>query len=183
MQYALDPKGLLPAVQWEARKAFLELGKRFYQATGYILQVRSGRRTCAEQAEQVRLGFSHAAGCRSWHVLARAVDADPVHADTGKVIADSAVYAHAGQIWEQMGGIWGGRFIISGYPDEGHFEWHPGIDVDQLCPSAADCESVSAAIQTQRPVWPWAIAGFLVVGAAVFAIDPSFARLFGVSGK
>jgi hypothetical protein len=164
MQGYTDPKGLLPAVQWETRKAFIELSRRFLEQTGHVLRVRSGRRTCAEQAYQVIHGFSHASGCRSWHVLARAVDADPIRAETGAVIADSRVYAKAGVLWEQMGGVWGGRFLIGGYPDEGHFEWHPGMSISEICPNPADCEQVSSAIVTRAPrTLVWAIAGFGVV--------------------
>lgn len=182
-----DPRSLLPAVQWETRKAFLELAKRFYRQTGHVLRVRSGRRTCAEQAEQVSMGFSHAAGCRSWHVLARAIDADPVRVATGKTIADSRVYAQAGAIWEAIGGRWGGRFIIAGYPDEGHFEWHPGLSIDQLCPDPNQCSAVAATVRTKGPAtWFWMLGTFAaVVGVALWhdrglrAEAQALARKFG----
>ena len=169
-----DPKQLLPAVHWETRRAFEQLAQRFRAQTGYELRVRSGRRSCQEQAEQYGIGRTYnlgsptvtgARGCQSWHVLGRAVDADPVQPQTGKVSASCELATVAGQLWEQQGGVWGGRF--PGYGpcgDQGHFEWHPGLTIGQFCPDWNNCEAVSRAIQTQAPVSPaaWALGGFAV---------------------
>lgn len=174
---AYDPKGLLPHLDWQTRAAFLRLAAAFRQQTGLGLQVRSGRRTCAEQAEQYGIGrtynlgsppVTYAQGCQSWHVLGRAVDADPVDLATGKVLATCQLATVAGQLWEAQGGVWGGR--LGGFGpcgDQGHFEWHPHLSLATACPSPAACEQVSRQIQTQAPVSPlaWAVGGFVLIGA------------------
>lgn len=99
--------------------------------------VRSTRRTCAEQEQIFQSGpsITGARGCRSWHVLGRAFDitlpGEP-----------RASYAVLGQEWERLGGHWGGRF--GNLDDVGHFEWHPGITTEEICPNPADCEAVVA---------------------------------------
>lgn len=177
----LDPKGLLPGIDWRTRKAFEQLQLSFYGKTGYGLKVRSGRRTCAEQAEQYGIGrtynlgskvVTNARGCQSWHVLGRAVDADPVHLATGKVIADCGLATVAGQLWEAQGGVWGGRWGGFGpCGDSGHFEWHPGLSIAQVCPNPDACETVTGRIETREPtsaVW-WAVGGFALVVGLGFA--------------
>lgn len=178
---ALDPKNMLPAVQWETRQKFQALAKAFEKQTGLRLRVRSGRRTCQEQADLYGIGrtynlasapVTYARGCQSWHVLARAIDADPVRAD-GSVVGDCKTYTLAGQLWEQLGGVWGGRWTQFGAcGDAGHFEWHPDVTLAELCPEPAACAAVSSAIVTRSPfAWGWATVAFagVVIGARYWA--------------
>lgn len=156
-----DPKGLLPGVHWELREKLLELDRRLQQAHGLTLVVRSGRRTCREQNELYGIGrtynldspvVTHAQGCRSWHVLGRAVDADPVDVVTGEPRQACADYTRAGEIWEHLGGEWGGRWTQFGpCGDAGHFQWRGGLTMDQACPNPDDCAPAEAAIETERP--------------------------------
>jgi len=148
-----DPKDLLSTVTPDTRANFITMARRFEQQTGLKLKVRSGRRTCAEQAQQWAIGrtapgqkVTFAKGCMSWHVLGRAVDADPYDPDTGRVTGGCDVYTTAGELWEAMGGKWGGRFPGFGAcGDAGHFQWHPGLSMETLCPDPDDCEAAVAA--------------------------------------
>lgn len=172
-----DPKNLLPQVSWETREAFGRLAQAFYAQTGLGLRVRSARRTCQAQNDEYGNGrlyntdnppTTYAQGCQSWHVTGRAVDADPVDLAGGSVHATCELATVAGQIWEQLGGVWGGRFGGFGEcGDQGHFEWHPGLSIASVCPDPAACEAVSTQVQTQKPGSPlwWALGGFLLVAA------------------
>ena len=166
----LDPTNQLPAIEWQTRDRVHTLASRFQSATGLHLKVRptGGRRTCAQQNTIYAQGretpgdvVTYASGCTSWHVLGRAVDVDPVDA-SGRGQPESA-YAKAGAIWQAMGGVWGGAF--PGFPDIGHFEWHPGLTIAQACPSPQYCASIEASIQTVMPFGRYAF-----VGAAVAAV-------------
>lgn len=184
----VDPQNLLAQVSWDVRKAFQQLAAAYQAQTGLGLKVRSARRTCQEQAEQYGIGrtynlnsatVTNAQGCQSWHVAGRAIDADPIDLGTGKLVATCEQAGIAGTIWHQMGGVWGGTFPGFAGPcgDQGHFEWHPGLSLSQVCPSPGACEAVSAAIQTQAPVnpWLWALGGVLCVSAlwlALGAVEP-----------
>lgn len=173
-----DPRGLLRGVEYKTRRAFEQLARSFEPATGWTFKVRSGRRTCAEQADIYAYGRTHhmdkepqtyAQGCRSWHVLGRAIDADLVD-PKGKMAPGCEPYAAAGALWEKMGGVWGGRFTGFGpCGDAGHFEWHPGLTMTQVCPDPAQCYAVEAAVQasTKAPTSPWTLA---LVGAGLVAI-------------
>lgn len=181
----LDPKNLLPAVDWRERELFLELAKRFYATTGLGLKVRGGRRTCEEQNAIYAKGRTtyigqkpetYARGCQSWHVMGRAIDADPVDLATGKVHASCANATAAGVLWEQLGGFWGGRF--SGFGecgDQGHFQYTKGVSMAQACPSPDACEQAVSVIQTVKPgsgssTVLWALAGAGVVGVAAWFV-------------
>ena len=173
----VDTARCLDALHWEARKAFLKLGKLFRAETGLDLRVRTqkgtpcigGRRTCATQNAIYAGGggATHAYGCQSWHVMGRAVDADPIVPSTGNQTG-TGPYAVAGAIWEQLGGKWGGNF--PGFADIGHFEWHPGVPIEQACPVPAECEQTTLAIITKAPMSAWAlgIGAFALVGAALW---------------
>lgn len=174
----LDPKNRLASVDWRVRERFQALAKAFESQTGLRLQVRSARRSCAEQAEQYGIGrtynlgkpvVTHARGCQSWHVLGRAIDADIVDA-AGKLKGDCKLYALAGQLWEtQHQGIWGGRFGGFGEcGDAGHFEWHPDVKLSELCPNPDACESVTVSIATAAP-GPGLVASLLAFSAGAFA--------------
>lgn len=111
----------------------------FAERVGLPFVVRSTRRTCDEQRALFRMGrdapgdiVTNADGCTSWHVLGRAVDITI----PGGARSD---YEQLGLQWESMGGHWGGRF--TGLDDPGHFEWHPGMTIEEVCPNPSNCES------------------------------------------
>ncbi len=138
-------------------------------ALGFQPKVRGAGRTCAFQAALAAQGESvtKASLCRSWHVLGRAIDLT-LSPDT------CAVYTELGEIWEGMGGIWGGRF--SGFGpcgDAGHFQWAPEAAVPaSLCPdglSVEACEELrqdylAKAFGSRAGMAPFFVAG---VAAAV----------------
>jgi hypothetical protein len=115
-----------------------------YAATlGLTPRVTSTVRSCAEQNALYAKGrttegpvVTNARGCISWHVLERAVD---VSLGAGAPIAD---YEVLGEFWESLGGFWGGR--IPGLGDFGHFEWHPGVSIEELCSNPGDCSGAVA---------------------------------------
>lgn len=163
----LDPYKELPAIQWQTRDRMIELAGRFTKATGLHLTVRreGGRRTCAEQNEIFERGrteagdiVTYASGCKSWHVLGRAIDIDPVDSDGN--YQPASTYKILGDTWTALGGKWGGYF--PGFPDIGHFEWHPGITIEQACPDPTYCGVIEAGIQTQMPFSRYALTGLLV---------------------
>jgi hypothetical protein len=156
--------------------------RRLARRTDMDLVIRSGRRTCAEQQDLYAIGRSHnlssapvtyAAGCRSWHVLGRAVDLYIVDPATGNPLASCAAYEALGELWEQMGGVWGGRF--SGFGscgDAGHFEWHPGTTIEDFCPDPSACSEVEARVVRQiglAKLANVALAFGIVTGGAVGA--------------
>ena len=119
---------------------------RLAKAKGYTLKVRSTRRSCAEQNELYGIGRTYnlgspivtqARGCVSWHVLGRAVDVDIVTA-SGKAGTD-ADYRVMGALAQSIGMVWGGAWRNALY-DPGHVEWHPGLDIEDVCPNPDDCE-------------------------------------------
>lgn len=183
-----DPKNHLAGVDWQMREAFAELANRFTTQTGMPLTVRSGARSCAQQNELYGIGrtynlgskpVTYARGCQSWHVLGRAIDADPADPSTGKPTSATQSCANAtiaGQLWEQMGGVWGGRFGGFGScGDQGHFEWHAGRKLVELCPDPDRCGEATLAIATMKPSVPWAwslAGGVLVLGIGLFLIGP-----------
>lgn len=166
----LDPYGVLPGLQWQTRDRLKSLASRFQSATGLHLRTRrlGGRRTCAEQDALYAQGRSgggeivtYAAGCTSWHVLGRAVDVDVI--DGSGAMQPENAYRIAGQLWEGLSGKWGGNF--PGFPDIGHFEYHPGLTIEQACPSPTYCAAIQAGIQTSAPFTYYAL-----IGSAVAAL-------------
>ena len=179
-----DPEHLLAALQWETRDRLEELGKKFTRATGLVLKMRSGLRSCGEQDALYAQGRStggnivtYAPGCVSWHVHGRAADMDPVDPQTGAIVAREADYQAAGLIWERLGGVWGGRFEGFGGGDIGHFEWHPGLTLNDVCPNPAHCTEVK--IDTTAPVLPWMVAGGAVLGLGAWLFWDDARALFG----
>ncbi len=130
-------------------------------AQGLILTVRSGLRSCAQQREQYQIGrlpgdtrhvVTGVDGCRSFHVLGRAVDFDIAG-------GTSQDYRTLGAIAEGLGIGWGGRFTAFGPEgDRGHFEYHPGRSISAAlalyCPDAADCEAAIARSYADVPPAP-----------------------------
>jgi len=180
----LDPYNLLAGLDWRTRRSVRTLATEFKRATGLDLRIRSGRRTCREQdtiyaqgrGEDGKSIVTQARGCQSWHVMGRAIDADPVDPSTGKMLfpsgTDGGPYAVAGLIWEKLGGVWGGRFSFKDY---GHFEWHPDTQrISTLCPDPGQCEQMAIRIATADPpetVGPglrYAVAGFAVAAALLW---------------
>ena len=110
------------------------------RARNIQLRVTSTFRTCQEQNaiySQNRPGktVTGASGCRSWHVWGRAFDVlieDP-SAPNGLVMDGSDHrYDELADIGKQLGLVWGGNF--SWGRDAGHFEYHPGMVIDDVCP-------------------------------------------------
>lgn len=174
---SLDPKGRLPDVEWSTRSRFKKLAARLFSETGLRLEVRSGRRSCAEQNRIYAAGRTapgdiqtYAAGCRSWHTLGRAVDAYVVLPD-GRRSGAQSDYEKAGRLWEsRFGGVWGGDFAGFGPGgDAGHFEYHPGLTTEQVCPTPSRCaEAVAQWGKSQSP--------YLSIGLAASGL------LLGVGG-
>ncbi len=107
---------------------------------GISAQITDGPRTCEQQEERYAQGrtapgdiVTQVKGCKSWHVLGRAVD---LYVGTW----EPAAYAALGLQWESMGGTWGGRF-----DDHVHFEWHGGHTMAELCPGDGACQRRSMA--------------------------------------
>jgi hypothetical protein len=176
MSALVDPSGQLNALDWRARDALRAMAGRFRRQTGLALKVRSARRTCGQQGALYAQGRSapgdvvtKARGCLSWHVWGLAADLDPVD-PSGRKTGREADYAAAGAIWTALGGKWGGSF--RGFPDIGHFEWHPGIKIAEVCPVPADCEGTiaRARIATRSPTWRYAVLGAAGGVAALAAV-------------
>lgn len=169
----LDPQGLLQGLEWATRRQFERFAKTLFKRTRLRLEVRSGRRTCAEQFRLYASGrtapgaiVTYANGCMSWHTLGRAVDAYVITPE-GRRSTSQADYEAAGRLWESaFGGVWGGDFPGFGPGgDAGHFEYHPGLKIAEVCPSPADCESAVAKWgNPKRPLGP------LLAGAAGVAV-------------
>ena len=173
----IDQKGYLDGVHWEFRKRFKKLAKELERETGWDIKIRSGRRSCATQNRIYAQGRSapgsivtYAPGCRSWHVVGRAMDADPIDPATGKAPRGCQPYLTTGTIWESLGGKWGGRFKGFGpCGDAGHFEWHPGLSMSDVCPVATDCNDALYMVDTVEPakVWPYVAGGFAAMAAII----------------
>lgn len=136
--------GTLEDVVPEVRPKFDALLARA-TSLGMQPKVRSAGRTCAEQQEQVKLGYSHADLCRSMHVLGHAVDLD-LQPNA------CATYTALGQWWESQGGVWGGRWKQFGAcGDAGHFQYGfsgAGAVPTSICPSGvslSDCEQIRSS--------------------------------------
>lgn len=104
--------------------------------------IRSAGRTCEQQAEQVKLGFSSADLCRSMHVLGHAVDLD-LSPNTCESHTKLALW------WEARGGVWGGRWKQFGAcGDMGHYHFGfggAGAVPTSVCPSSVtlvECKKI-----------------------------------------
>lgn len=142
-------------------------------AWGMKPHVRSAGRTCAQQAEQVKLGYSHADLCRGMHVMGHAIDLD-LSPNT------CATYTKLGQWWESQGGVWGGRWTQFGEcGDAGHFHYGfggAGAVPTSVCPSdvsLSQCAQIredylDAAFAEGQHSSRWGlVAGAIIIGAAV----------------
>lgn len=114
-------------------QAFLRAAK----AHGFELTVASTLRSCADQGMSTApiivqgMAIKRAAGCRSWHVWGRAFDV---------LLKDPSPqrYEELGKLGEDLGLVWGGRFVAN--PDPIHFEYHPGLDIMKMCPDPSRCD-------------------------------------------
>ncbi len=101
--------------------------------------IRSAGRTCEQQAEQVKGGFSSAELCRSMHVFGHAVDLDLTP-------NDCATHTKLGTWWEARGGVWGGRWTGAKFGpcgDMGHYHFGfggAGAVPTSACPSGVTLE-------------------------------------------
>jgi hypothetical protein len=145
--------------------------KAFMARTGRGLKVRAGARSCAQQDAIYAQGrttpgavVTNAPGCRSWHVTGLAIDVDPVDLSTGQIVPNGTHpdYVTLGEVWERLGGVWGGRFRLY---DPGHLEWHPGLSIDEVCPAGTTCSQFS--VSTRTPGWAWAASGLAMVGVGL----------------
>lgn len=137
-------------------------------------RVTSAGRTCQQQADIYEKGggATHANLCRSWHVLGRAVD---LYLEPDEY----ASYAELGRLWEEMGGIWGGRWTGQFGPqgDRFHYEWADTAAVPtDICPTTVDvdeCEAIRAAYYERETVRSAgsriASIAIMAAGLAVFA--------------
>lgn len=160
----------------DTREALAKLFAFSKNRLGKVPRLTSTKRSCAEQNALFAKGrtspgplVTNARGCFSWHVLGRAAD---ILLDGGTV----ADYETLGRFWESLGGVWGGR--IEGLDDYGHFEWHPGVTIEQLCPSPDACnaaEQRSFAIRLLPPKNQGIVA--LTVAIAVFGSWFAFTQL------
>lgn len=137
-----EPTGTLDDLVPSVRAAFEGLVTAA-AALGMQPRVASVGRTCADQAAiSAQPGATHAALCRSWHVLGRAVDLDLSP-------NDCATYTKLGELWEARGGTWGGRF--PGFGDCGdrrHFQMAAtGAVPLSVCPDALSVEECEAIRQ------------------------------------
>jgi len=132
----------------------------FASRSGIDARVVSTRRSCAQQNaiyESAPGVATQARGCQSWHVWGRAVDLS--------VDGPLEDYAVLGDKWKRMGGVWGGDF--KGIDDFGHFEWHPGLKIEDVCQGAADCPDPTEPWPDDRPFF--ALPSVRLVGGAVLA--------------
>jgi len=148
----------LSRVTADTRAKVIELQERAANELGLELRIRSSRRTCAEQAEQYGIGrqpndtrktVTGARGCRSWHVLGRAVDFNIFYVATGKTSYVRSDQEKMGRLAQDMGFIWGGDGSF-GFDDPSHVEYHPGITIGQLCPNPDVCSD--DAVDESDPV-------------------------------
>lgn len=172
----LDPQGLIGSLEWDTRRQFLRFANRLFKETRLRLEVRSGRRTCSEQHRLYAQGRSapgaivtHASGCQSWHTIGRAVDAYVI-TPAGRRSTSQADYDKAGRLWEaEFDGVWGGDFKGFGPGgDSGHFEYHPGLKIADVCPNPAQCELSVAQWGSSKS--PWSSTAFVAVGGALVGL-------------
>lgn len=130
-------------------------------------------RTCDEQNALYAQGrtapgakVTSAPGCRSWHTHGRAIDL--IVKDGGQLVHNGLDerYSRLGAYAKSIGMKWGGDF-----KDYGHFEYHPGISIEQVCPDPASCGTVPVtADPPQVDVRPGASLASITPGVAVAAL-------------
>lgn len=89
---------------------------------------------------------------------------------------DDPRYAELGAIAEKLGFVWGGN-----WNDPTHFEYHPGLDIEGICPDPRDCDMSVGRFGAQHDFAPYEdetetesniarIVVSAVVGAVVFQV-------------
>ncbi len=129
-----------------------------------VERIDSAYRNCGAQDALADRGITPARGCRSWHTWGRAVDLYLPRAYQSPTPADVLYdYEVLGDYWKKMGGKWGGDFS---YNDSVHFEWHPDMSINEICPSGYAACGI--------PPWPddrpWYIRGQLPLGVGMAAL-------------
>lgn len=111
---------------------------------GIAVKVASTLRTCTEQDQLYAQGrttegivVTQNPGCRSWHVFGRALDLRIRNDDGSLQLEADPRYAKLGAMAEALGFEWGGNLEDG---DAGHFEFHPGLDIENLCPRPEECQ-------------------------------------------
>jgi hypothetical protein len=167
----LQVADLLSTLTPDTREKVEQLLAEAQAQYGYNLKVVSARRGCAEQAKLYAQGrtapgkvVTNAQGCKSWHVLGRAVDIAFVSPNPSPQDWDNL-----GAIGEALGFKWGKRFSGT-LNDLPHFEYHPGMKIEDVCPDPSDCDGGVASSMGQggaagEPAWP-----YLVVSVAAAAL-------------
>lgn len=136
---------LTPDVR-ERAEAFVQSAN----AQGLNVMVASTLRSCADQGTSTEaidiqgMKIKRAPGCRSWHVWGRAFDLVLKQPSADR-------YAQLGALGKTFGLEWGGDFVSN--PDPIHFQYHPGLDIQKLCPDPNDCEGAlkAAGLPVQIP--------------------------------
>lgn len=135
---------------------------------GIRARVSSTLRDCATQNALFEQGrttpgpvVTGAKGCQSWHTWGRAVD----------ILIDGPRegYAILGDWWKRRGGDWGGDF--TNVDDPGHFEWHPDMELRDICPTGNECPAHAGEWPEDRPLFvrplPRALFGAAVASAGL----------------
>jgi len=120
----------------DTRAKARELLARFREE-GIDHVVVSTLRTCAEQNRLHERGITPVRGCRSWHTHGRAIDVLAMR--DGKLVhdGDDPVYERMADIARQVGMKPGADFR-----DPVHFEYHPNLTIQQVCPDPDACVDV-----------------------------------------
>ena len=137
---------LIDTLTPDTREKVLELLALAQERYGYKLRIVSARRSCQEQAKLYAQGrtapgnvVTNAKGCMSWHTLGRAVDLGFIQPNPSP-----QDWENLGELGESLGFIWGKRFGPK-LNDLPHFEYHPGVKIEQICTNPDDCEAGVAA--------------------------------------
>jgi hypothetical protein len=165
---------LLSTLTPDTREKVEDLLAQAKDQYGYNLKVVSARRGCDEQAKLYAQGrtapgkvVTNSQGCKSWHVLGRAVDIAFVSPNPSPQDWDNL-----GAIGEALGFKWGKRFSGT-LNDLPHFEYHPGLKIEDVCPDPSDCDGGVAVSMGQggasgEPAWPYVVV--LVAAAAITCV-------------
>lgn len=161
---------LIDTLTPDTREKVVQLLSEAKERYGYDLKVVSARRSCEEQAKLYAQGrtapgkvVTNARGCMSWHTLGRAVDIAFVSPNP-----TAQDWDNLGEIGESLGFKWGKRFSGT-LNDLPHFEYHPGVAIEQVCVNPDDCEGgvsrsmgVSPGSSSSEDLLWIAVAGFSV---------------------
>ena len=163
---------LVPEVRAKAQQLL-----SYADSIGLSPKVTSVYRSCEQQNQLYAQGrtapgqiVTHARGCVSWHTQRRAFD---VYLGKGSTADD---YQKLGDYWKSLHGTWGGDF--PGFADIGHFEYHPGVHIEQVCIDPASCTTAPYPGSLNSAVGAiaadagkaGAVAAFLALGTATAVV-------------